>query len=86
MAEDSTELTEFIKDTLQSIKDGIGGVSGLALNPPVVFDLAVVKTKEAGGRLRIFVVEAGGKYKKEEISRVRFEVGYGASARIIRGR
>ena len=72
MTEDTSELTTFVKNTLESIKQGIGEIGDL--ETAVTFDLAVVRIKEAGGKLRLFVVEAGGKYQKEEISRVKFGV------------
>lgn len=70
---DESEIEEFIKATLQGIKKGIGNEKFL-LTEPVKFSLAVTKVKEVGGGFKIHVVDAGGKYKAEEVSKIEFEI------------
>jgi hypothetical protein len=70
---DNTELTEFIKTTIESVKKALDN-SGCVLSSSIDFDLAIVKTKEGRGKVNILVVDAGGKYAKEEVSRITFHV------------
>ena len=70
---DSKELKDFIRSTLNSIRDGIGN-DDFHLDGPVKFSLAVISTSERGGGLKIYVTNASGKYKKEQISKLEFRV------------
>lgn len=72
MNKQEDELAEFTRAALQGIRKGVS--EGFLLTEPVRFSLAVVKIKEGGGGLKIHVVEAGGKYKAEEITKIEFEV------------
>lgn len=70
---EDSELENFVKSTIESVRRALpreGRILG-----PVRFELAVVTTKSAEGGLKIFVVQAGGKYAKEELSRITFEIG-----------
>lgn len=71
MKTDEKELADFIKATLQGIKGGIAG-ENVFLTEPIKFNLAVTKIKEGGGGVKIHVVDAGGKFKAEEISKIEF--------------
>ena len=70
---DEKEISEFIKATLQGIRNGIAG-ENVVLTEPIKFDLAVTKIKEGGGGVKVYVMDAGGKYKAEEITKIQFEV------------
>lgn len=71
MEYESKDLKDFIRNTLNSIKEGVGDnrISG-----DIEFELAVVKTIDAKGGFKIFVADAEGKYSKEKISVVKFKV------------
>lgn len=73
MSTNSEELAEFIKSTITGIKKGMDGEDFIMVEP-IKFNVAVAKMKEAGGGFKIYVVDAGGKYKAEEITRVQFEI------------
>lgn len=73
MSNDSDELSEFIKSTINGIKKGIDG-HNFVIREPIKFDIAVAKVKEGGGGFKIYVVDAGGKYKAEEITKIQFEI------------
>lgn len=73
MSIDEKEISEFIKAAIQGIRNGISG-QNVMLIEPIKFNLAVTKIKEGGGGVKIHVVDAGGKYKTEEITRMEFEV------------
>lgn len=73
MSTNSDELAEFIKSTIQGIKRGIND-EGFLIVEPIKFDIAIAKIKEGSGGFKIYVVDAGGKYKAEEITKIQFEV------------
>ncbi len=56
-------VTEAVKDT------------NLAVLGLMEFELSVITKKIAGGKLRLALVEAGGDYQKEEISKIKFSIG-----------
>jgi len=69
---DAEELSQYIRAVIDGISKGIpdthivrGGIS---------FELAIINTKEGKAGLRIYVAEAGGKYREGTISRIRFEI------------
>jgi len=68
----SRELKQFVQATLNDIKEGVG--SEFYIDGAIKFEVAVVKVKEGSGGFRIYVVNAGGKYNKEEISKISFKV------------
>jgi len=68
------ELDKFIESTIESIRKGTE-YSGVVLNGNIQFELAVVKLKEGEGGLKVYVVDAGASYRKEEISKITFEIG-----------
>lgn len=70
---DEKEISEFVKATIKGIKDGLAGEDFL-MTEPIKFHLAVTQVKESGGGVKLYVVDAGGKYKAEEISKIDFEV------------
>lgn len=68
------ELDRFVKSTIESIRKGTED-SGMVLNGNIEFELAVVKLKEGEGGVKVYVVDAGVNYSKEEISKITFEIG-----------
>jgi len=44
------------------------------LSSPIDFELSVLIKKKAGGKLNILLVEAGGNYEQESISKIRFSI------------
>lgn len=72
MSENPEELSKLVKDTLSAIKNGISD-NGIVVGS-IKFDLAIIKTKNIGGRLEVIVASIGGKYEKEVLSRISFEV------------
>lgn len=68
------ELDKFIESTIESIRKGTD-YSGMVLNGNIQFKLAVVKLKEGEGGVKVYVVDAGTSYRKEEISKITFEIG-----------
>ena len=73
MSIDSNELSEFIQSTIKGIKKGLEGADYLIIEP-IKFNVAVAKIKEGGGGFKLHVVDAGGKYKAEEITKIQFEI------------
>jgi len=79
----SDELKMYVNSALQSIKDGVESAGKFYVSGPIKFDLAVPSTKEGGGGLKIYVANAEGKLKSEEISKLQFEVREHREAKII---
>jgi len=52
-------LDEYVKNITNAINDGIP--DGFNLKGEIEIELVVVSSKEVGGKLSIFVAEAGGK-------------------------
>lgn len=73
MNTNSEELSEFIRSTIKSIRKGLEG-ENFVIVEPIKFNVAVAKIKEGGGVLKLHVVDAGGKYKAEEITKIQFEI------------
>lgn len=71
---ESTELEEYIRATLASIKKGVHANGSFRIHGLIEFDLAVTNVKETKGGLKVYVVGAGRKMKSEEISRIKFSV------------
>ncbi len=66
------ELEEYVRSVCTNIQNGI--TDGLMLDGAIEFELAVVNTKEVGGGLKLFVLDARGDYSKEEISKIKFKI------------
>ena len=71
---ESNELEEYIRSTLAAIKKGVHADGTFRIHGLINFDLAVTNVKEAKGGLKVYVVGAGGKFKSENVSRIRFQV------------
>lgn len=72
MAYEQQDVENFIRAFLDGIKKGVGDNDHISGD--IEFELAVVKTTAGGGRLKIFVVDAEGKYSRKKISMVKFKV------------
>jgi hypothetical protein len=66
------ELEEYVRSVCTNIQKGI--TDGLMLDGAIEFELAVVNTKEAGGGLKLFVLDTKGNYSKKEISKIKFKI------------
>jgi hypothetical protein len=70
---DTKDLSEYVKSVVEGVTSGTP--NGFELKGNIRFDVSVVKVKEAGGNLRIMVVDLGGKVAQQNVSRICFEVG-----------
>ena len=70
----SKELTEYIK----AVKDAVESASedSFQITSDIEFELAVINSKEKGGGLKLFVVDAKGKFEDQAISKIKFSMGY----------
>lgn len=68
----SKELENFVRAAIEGIEKGLK--NGYGLIGDIEFEVAVVKVKEAGARVKLFVVDASGKYEKEKVSIIKFKV------------
>lgn len=71
---ESKELQDFIHATLTAIKGGLAEHKDFTVDGPVAFSLAVVNTQEKGGGIKIYVTNASGKFKKEQVSKLEFKI------------
>ena len=69
----SIEFEEYLNSSLTAIKKGVEQ-SGSYVNGPIEFNLAVTNSQEGGGGLKIYVANAQGKLKSEEISHIKLNV------------
>jgi len=76
------ELESLVRGTIESLKKGTES-SGFHILNPIEFELAVVRITDKGGDVKLRVVEAGGKYSKEEVSKIKFKLGQGSSFRAM---
>jgi len=73
----SKDLKEIVATTIDSIKEGLKGRKSGVVGV-IEFEIAVIKSKEAGGGFRFFIADAGGNYSKESVSKIKFSVaGFG---------
>ena len=70
--QDIQNLDEFVNALTTKITNGIP--ESHYLKGEIEIELAIVSTKELGGKLSIFIAEAGGKYQKEELSKIKFKI------------
>jgi hypothetical protein len=70
------DLENYIQSVLHGIKKGVDKVEDtkFEIDGSIEFELAVIKNKKGEGKFEIFIAEMGGKYSKEEISRIRFKI------------
>lgn len=72
---DSEELKDFISSTIDSIEQGIQGKKEeYCLNGSIKFEIAVVNVTKGEGDIKLFVVDASGKYSNESVSKIAFEI------------
>lgn len=72
MEYESKDVEDFIRNTINSIKKGVGEDN--RISGDIKFELAIVKTQKVEGKFKIFVVDAEGRYSKEKITVVTFKV------------
>lgn len=70
---DESDITEIINNTKEAITKSESD-NQLQLNGDIKFELAVIAKKEAGGKLKFIVAEAGGDYNKETVSKISFSM------------
>jgi hypothetical protein len=69
---DVEKIEDFVNAVTTGINQGIP--EGFRLKGDIDIELVVVSSKEAGGKFSIMIAEAGGKYEKEELSRIKFTI------------
>jgi hypothetical protein len=74
MSEEDRELSEFLNSTIESIRKATNE-SNVGLIGPIEIEVAVITKKEAGGKFKLIIVEAGVDYQKEKISKIKLSVG-----------
>ena len=79
---------EDVSRCIMSVVEGVtqGVPPGFGLRGSVKFEISVAKIKQAGGDFRLEVVELGGKYRSEEVSKVTFAVAKEAVTSFVQGR
>ena len=65
-------LEDYVKTITTSINNGVP--DGFHLKGYIEVELVVVSSKAVGGKLSILIAEAGGKYQKEELSKIKFKI------------
>jgi hypothetical protein len=70
----SKQIEEYIKSTLDSIKQGVHADGISKIDGSIVFDIAVTNLKEGEGNIKVYVVGLEGKSRSEVITRIYFKV------------
>jgi hypothetical protein len=70
---EDAELSEFIRRTIEGVKGGVQG-TGYGLPGNLHFDLSVTHIQGRDGKSKIFVASGGGKYEKETVSKLKFDL------------
>lgn len=70
---DSEELKDFVSSTIDNIEEGLKGRK-YRLSGSIEFEVAVVNVKKKEGGLKLFVVDASGKFSKEGLSKIKFRI------------
>ena len=73
MLEESDDLKKIVSSTISSIVEGLEG-KDCQLFGHIEFDLAVVRKGDMEAGFKLILASATGKYKKESISRIKFNV------------
>lgn len=73
MAIYSQELEKYLKESLAAIKRGVEGDGDFTISGPVTFDLAITNVKEGKAGIKIYVTNADGSVKSEEVSRIKIK-------------
>lgn len=72
---DSEELKELVSSTITSIEEGMKDKSQKYLiDGSIEFEVAVVTLKKGEGGIKIYVVNAGAEYSKEDITKIKFKI------------
>jgi hypothetical protein len=74
LADEESAFKELISSTVEGISESLKGKSVGVLGV-IEFELSVVTKKVGGGKVKLILAEAGGKYEKEEISKIKFSIG-----------
>ncbi len=69
---DSKELSDFVRSTIDGIEKGLK--KGYELSGDIEFEAAVVNLKRGEGGIKLYVVDASGKYGKEAVSKIKFKI------------
>jgi len=72
MSNNEKLLKEFIRSIINGVEEGLS--DDYEVKEYIELELAVVKIKEGGGGLKIFVADAKGKYSKEEVTKIKFRI------------
>ena len=73
MSIDGLELKDFVKTTVQSIREGLNEV-GCTIVGYMQFELGVVTTSQSEGGFKIFVASASDQLSEQFISKIIFDV------------
>ena len=74
MVDEEEAFKELISSTIAGIASALKDTN-LAILAPIELELSVVTKKVGAGKVKLVLVEAGGKYEKEEISRIKLYIG-----------
>lgn len=70
---ESEELKNLVSSTIDNIQAGMND-RGHHLSGAIEFEVAVVSMEKAQGGIKLFVVNASGKYASENITKIKFKI------------
>lgn len=80
---DSKELEAYVKSVITAVDNSKH--RDMVLKSDIEFELSVLTSKEAEGGIKILIANAGGKYEKEAVSKIKFSIGYKLPASHVGG-
>jgi len=83
MAEEFTDLGTLVQDIVGQVERGLEGTEYHVKDSGIEIELVVTKTKNVGGRLQLILAQAGGKYEKEELSKIKFSLSKEGNIKIL---
>jgi len=72
--EKPVKLQDFIKSVTEEVSKS-QKTGHFELLTPIDFEISISVKKEGKGRIELLVVGAGGKYEKNEVSKIKFSLG-----------
>jgi len=75
------ELSQYLKDLQNQVQNGM--TEKFFLKGDIDIELSVVSKKDVGGGFKILIAEGGGKYRKEELSKIKFKIAEKPTGRVI---
>jgi len=83
MSEEFTDLGALVKDIVGQVESGLESTDYHVKDSGIEIELVVTKTKKVGGKIQVILAQAGGKYEKQELSKIKFSLSKEGNIQIV---